>query len=197
MAKMQPKQWKMQDVMNANSPLMKQAFKAPILLWRLGLGPLFGKIVLVMTMTGRTSGQRRRTAAEFYGLNGKKYSVVALGAKADWYKNLAANPHVTVQSADGTQSCKAYRVTDDAELAEVFKLFLRKDAPLTNWYLKSLDVPVDVASVLANKDKIYILGFEPTDEPCPAGLDVDLAWLWPVAFAWLLLFRPRRRSRRR
>ena len=104
---------------------------------------------------------------------------------------------MTVQSADGTQACKAYRVTDDAELAEVFKLFLRKDPPLTKWYMKSLDIPPDEASLLANKDKVYFVCFGPTNEPCPKGLEVDLAWLWPVAFAWLMLFRPRRRSLRK
>lgn len=51
--------------------LLKLLFKTPILLYRLGLGVLVGRLFMVMTTTGRKSGQPRRTAIEFHEFEGK------------------------------------------------------------------------------------------------------------------------------
>ena len=62
-------------------------------LWR-------GVPTLLLTTTGRRSGQKRRTALIF-GQDGDRYVVVASkgGAPADplWYQNLLADPEVEVQ----------------------------------------------------------------------------------------------------
>jgi deazaflavin-dependent oxidoreductase (nitroreductase family) len=79
----------------------RQAFRLPFLLWRLGLGPLFGRVILILTTAGRRSGLPRRAAIEFHKMNGKKYAVSAFGTRAEWYRNILADPHVTIQSADG------------------------------------------------------------------------------------------------
>lgn len=59
-----------------------------------------GATVLILTTTGRRSGQRRSTPL-IYGRHGDLYLVVASrgGAKEppDWYLNLQANPEVNVQ----------------------------------------------------------------------------------------------------
>ncbi len=59
-----------------------------------------GATALLLTVTGRTSGEPRRTAL-YYVADGERYVVVASqgGAPTDpqWYLNLQADPHVTVQ----------------------------------------------------------------------------------------------------
>jgi deazaflavin-dependent oxidoreductase (nitroreductase family) len=165
-------------------------FKAPINFWRLGLGPLTGKIFLLITTTGRVSGLPRRTMVEYHKVDGVKYAACAFGGKADWYRNIQIDPRVTMQSSDGTESAIAYRVDDDEELLAVYQVFKRRDPPLTNWYLSSLGIEDTPEDVLENKDKVYWIGFTPTAEATPPGLDVDLAWLWLVGLlavlgAWL------------
>lgn len=171
----------------------KQVFQAPFVLWRLGLGPLFGRVLLVLSATGRRSGWVRRVALEYHKMNGKKYAVSAFGARSSWYRNILADPHATIQSADGSERVIVRRVTDDQELLDVLRVFLRRDAPITRWYLRSIGVPPDRQAVLENKSRIHLLRFDPSGESAPPGLDVDLAWVWPLALIWLILLRPRRR----
>jgi len=165
----------------------KTATKIPLITWRLGLGPLTGRLFMVLTITGRKSGLPRRAMVEYHRFNNKKYIASGFGADAQWYKNIVANPHITVQTSDGTESVRAIRVTDDDELIDVVNVFSSADtATAINWYLRSYVVEPTPEDIIAKKDRLYILRLDPTNEPTPPGLDVDLAWLWPVALLGLL-----------
>lgn len=174
----------------------KLAFRAPMLLWRLGLGPVVGRLIMVITTTGNKSKLPRRNMAEYYTLNGKKYTVCAYGPKAAWYKNIQADPRVTVQTAAGTESMRAVRVTDDAELHQIIELFEQRNALLTGWYLESLDIQPDKSDLLLKKDRLYLLRFDPTGEPTPPGLEADLKWVWGVIGLIALLLGSLLRMRR-
>jgi deazaflavin-dependent oxidoreductase (nitroreductase family) len=164
--------------------------KAPLGLWRLGLGPIIGKWLLVLTTTGRKSGLPRHTMVEYHVVNGKKYAPSGFGARSQYYQNILADPRVTIQTAGGTERAKAVRVTDDQELLAVFAAFEREDPGfLLQAYFKSLGISGNAANIPAHKDKIFVLRFDPTGEVTPAGLEIDLAWLWPVALLSLLLRR--------
>jgi deazaflavin-dependent oxidoreductase (nitroreductase family) len=158
----------------------KQAFRAPLVLWRMGLGFIIGKVIMVITTTGHKSKLPRHNMAEYYSLNGKKYTVCAYGKRAAWYKNIQADPRVTVQTAEGIESMRAVRVTDDRELIETIELFRQRNLLLTNRYLASLEIKPDYRDLLQKKDRLYLLRFDPTEEPTPPGLQTDLAWLWPA-----------------
>lgn len=166
----------------------KLFFKAPIQLWRLGLGPIIGYVMMLITHTGRRSGLPRRTMVEYHMLKGKKYAPCAFGRKSDWYKNIAADPQVTIQTAYGVERMTAVRVTDDQELLAVYELFKRRSPPLLNWYMQSLGIQHNPADVLAKKDRIYWIRFDETIKPTPPPLATDLIWVWPVALAGLLAF---------
>ncbi len=170
-------------------------FKAPVHLFRMGLAPLIGKIMMLITHTGRKSGLPRRTMVEYHKLNGAKYVPVAFGRKAQWYKNIEADPHVTIQTADGIESMQAVRVTEGRELLTVYNLFARRDPPLLRWYLTSLGIdPDDPRDVLGKKDRIHWLRFDPLEAPTPAPMEADLKWVLPAVAAglvggWLFLRR--------
>jgi deazaflavin-dependent oxidoreductase (nitroreductase family) len=174
-------------------------WRFPLALWLLGLGPIIGRLFLVITVTGRKSGLPRRAVVEYHQLNGKKYIASGFGSESQWYKNLLADPLVTVQSSEGLESMWAVRVTDDDELLAVIDLFSRADTPaFVNWYLRSFDIEPDEADILAKKERLQIIRLEPTNERTPPGLEVDLAWAWPAAILmlWALRFLPGRRGRR-
>ncbi|MCD6288999.1 MAG: nitroreductase family deazaflavin-dependent oxidoreductase [Anaerolineae bacterium] len=160
---------------------LKRMTKFPILLWRLGLGPILGQIFMLLTTTGRKSGLPRRTVIEYHVVNGRVYAPCAFGPKADWYRNIVADPHVTVQTARGMERMIATRVTDDQELLAVYEALHRSDPFILDSYLRSLDIRPDPDDIVAKKDRIYWLRFDPTDEPTPPPQEVDLAWLWPLA----------------
>ena len=169
----------------------KLMFRWPIVLWRLGLAPLVGRSFLLLTTTGRKSGLPRRAMLEYHTLDGRRYIASAWGARADWYRNITANPHVTVQSARGTEAVLAQRVVADEELIELYELFRRRAPVYLRWYLQSLAIQPDRADFLAKQDRIYWLRLDPTDEPTPPALPADLlaVWLLPLAAGlglWLL-----------
>ena len=169
----------------------KLMFRWPIVLWRLGLAPLIGRSFLLLTTTGRKSGQPRRAMLEYHTLGGRRYITSAWGARADWYRNITANSHVTVQSARGTEAVLAQRVVADDELTELYELFRRRAPAYLNWYLQSLAIQPDRADFLTKQNRIYWLRLNPTDEPTPPALPADLlaVWLLPLAAGlglWLL-----------
>ena len=157
-------------------------FKAPLTLWRLGLGPLIGQYLIVITTTGRKSGLPRHTMTEYHTLpNGRPVVPCAFGERAQWFKNIQADPLVTIQMADGAESVRARRITADDELLTTYKLINRRNPVMLQWYLESVGVRVDPEDALAKKDRLVFVTFDPTDSPTPPALQTDLTWVW-----WIL-----------
>jgi deazaflavin-dependent oxidoreductase (nitroreductase family) len=76
------------------------AFRAPVHLYRLGLGGLFGKRLLLLEHLGRTSGKTRRVVLEVvaYDQQARTWTLASgFGTDAQWYRNLKAQPRATIQ----------------------------------------------------------------------------------------------------
>lgn len=80
-------------------PVFKWLFKIPILQYKLGLGWMIGRYILLLTTTGRKSGKPRHTPLEYlYDQENDRYRIAAgWGGQTDWYRNLKKDPKVTVQ----------------------------------------------------------------------------------------------------
>src|SRR5690349_23111331 len=76
------------------------AMSAHIALYRLTRGRLGGENIVLLTTTGKKSGQPR-TKPLYHLKDGSSYFVFASAGGSDknpaWYANLAANPRVTVE----------------------------------------------------------------------------------------------------
>lgn len=91
--------------------------RAPIALYRRGLGLLFGQRLLMLEHVGRTSGETRYVVLETVGRPSANVIVVAsgFGPSAQWYRNLRAQPKCRV-SIGRQQHCPALaRLMDEAE----------------------------------------------------------------------------------
>ena len=176
------------------SDLSRLVWRAPMVLWRLGLGPIVGRLFMIITTSGRKSGLPRSTMVEYHSLNGRKYVASGFGDVSQWYKNIQANPFVTIQTSEGSDSARAIRITEDREILDVVELFRQADsAYFVDFYLRSFDVEPSQEDILAKKDRLHFLRFDPVDEATPPGLEADLVWIWPLALVGLLLFWLRRR----
>ena len=169
----------------------KAMFKWPVQLWRLGLAPLIGHNMVLITHTGRKSGLPRRTMTELHVKSGRKYAPCAFGPRAQWFRNIQADPRVTIQTAGGAESARAVRVTSDEEILALMDYTHPIDRIMILRYMESLDIEPTLEDILAKKDRIYWIRFDPTDEPTPPPLAADLVWVWPavlaiLAVAWLL-----------
>lgn len=167
-------------------------FKWPVQLWRLGLGPLMGHHMMLINHTGRKSGQPRRTMTELYQIEGHKYAPSGFGRRAQWYRNIEADPRVTIQTADGTESMRAQRVVEEKELLTLLEGVQGRSQAMYKLHLASLEIEPTTEDILAKKDRFYWLRFDPTAEPTPPPLPADLVWLWPaalgvVATIWLAI----------
>ena len=80
--------------------LKKFFFRAPLSLYRIGLGGLLGHRFLLLNHTGRKSGQPRQTVLEV--VNHDKatdtyFIASGFGKKSDWYLNILAHPKTNIQ----------------------------------------------------------------------------------------------------
>ncbi|MGA7098554.1 MAG: nitroreductase family deazaflavin-dependent oxidoreductase [Acidimicrobiia bacterium] len=96
------------------SGLERLLFRAPIWLYRARLGFLLGKRFCMIEHRGRKTGRLRRTVLEVVArADGSIYVAAAWGRKAEWLKNLKADPHVVVHSGGGRYETKAILIGDD------------------------------------------------------------------------------------
>src|SRR5574339_21138 len=75
---------------------MKNIQKIHRVLYAIGLGPLVGRLILLLTTTGRKSGMKRVTPLQYERIGNCYYVGAARGMQADWVRNLRASPIVEV-----------------------------------------------------------------------------------------------------
>lgn len=105
---------------------IKNVQKIHRLLYALGLGPLIGKMILLLTTTGRKSGQLRVTPLQYEEINGEYYLGAARGLKADWVRNIQANPRVELRVGAKRVPGQAEVVTDAARMADFLEVRLQR-----------------------------------------------------------------------
>jgi deazaflavin-dependent oxidoreductase (nitroreductase family) len=125
-------------------PIFKWIFKIPILQYRLGLGWMIGKYVLLLSTTGRKSDKLRHTPLEYaYDAEKNRYRVAAGWAgNTDWYRNVRANPSVTVQVGCREFSALAEQASGE-EVAEymmsISQRLPRMDSVWNRWSDRTVD----------------------------------------------------------
>jgi deazaflavin-dependent oxidoreductase (nitroreductase family) len=106
--------------------LRKWFFKSPVSMYRGPIGTVMSKrCVMLLTTIGRKSGLPRTTGVSFMPVGDSYVSFAGWGIQSDWYKNLLANPEVTIQI--GSKKMKATaRPVEDPERRKELMLQMRK-----------------------------------------------------------------------
>jgi deazaflavin-dependent oxidoreductase (nitroreductase family) len=89
-------------------------WRLPIWFYRLGLGGLLGERFLLLTHTGRVSGMPRQAVVEvvYHDAGTNSYYVASgFGERSQWYRNILANPQVTVQVGNRVMAARAERLS--------------------------------------------------------------------------------------
>jgi deazaflavin-dependent oxidoreductase (nitroreductase family) len=113
-------------IVNFDWTKIKNVQKIHRLLYAVGLGQVIGKIILLLTTTGRKSGQPRVTPLQYEEINGEYYLGAARGLQADWVRNLQANSQVEVRVGAKHLHGKAEVVTDPARIADFIEIRLQR-----------------------------------------------------------------------
>ena len=185
--------------MTAENPqseqLLRQMFKVAnrfmVLLFRLGLGNWGNRPetsqVMVLVHKGRKSGLARRTPVNYALVDDQIYCTAAFGSRADWYRNVVADPHVQVWLSDGWYAGEAEEVPpDDPQRNHLMRQVLIASgfaAPLFAGINPKTLSDEKLAEISASYRLIRIY---PTEACTGPGGPGDLAWVWPAATFILL-----------
>ena len=115
-------------------------FKA---LYSLGLGPLVGRVILLLTTTGRKTGLPRVTPLQYEEIDNAIYVASARGVKSDWFRNILANPCVTVQLRSSDFQGIAQPITDPKSIADFLELRRLRHPHMIRAILKAEGLPKD------------------------------------------------------
>jgi len=139
--------------------LMRLIFRAPIFLYRLGLGGLMGKRLLMLTHIGRKSGRPRYAVLEVArhdSSTGTFLVPAAYGRKADWYLNLLKTPEVVVNHRGRQLDVVAETLPMDDAAAE-FGIYTATHPSAAKNLGKLMGVPFDDLRALAEKVPLVAL----------------------------------------
>jgi deazaflavin-dependent oxidoreductase (nitroreductase family) len=199
----------------APGTLNRLLFKAPLVGWRMGLGSVLGKAMIVVTTWGRKSHAPRHTMVSYTALDGRIYISPGWGLQCDWYQNLLADPHVTLQvwlprltgqRGEAILPALARRVVDEEEFRRIAeKLFETGGDSYLKPMLSSLGIEYDFDDMVAKRERIHQVALDlQADEPgnelqkyaYPPAMPADLKWVWAVMAGtfWLGWLIGRRKS---
>lgn len=105
---------------------MKNIQKIHRVLYAIGLGPLIGRIILLLTTTGRRSGMKRVTPLQYEMIDSDYYLGAARGVKADWVRNIQSSPQVEVRVGAKCIAGTAEVVTDPSKFADFMEVRLER-----------------------------------------------------------------------
>ncbi len=106
--------------------VLKWLLLLPMQLVRIGLGwLLIPTPLMILTTKGRKSGQPRHVVLEYRQHGSKIYAVSGWGTQPHWYKNLQADPIVTIQYNGATRCARAHIVENAAEAMRALYMFQR------------------------------------------------------------------------
>jgi deazaflavin-dependent oxidoreductase (nitroreductase family) len=165
--------------------IVKEIYRIPILLYRLGLGKIVGKAILIISTFGRKTGKVHRTPIEYYRHQGKLYVMSGFMDSPDWYQNLQANPHVTLNTDQGVMHAIARKPETEEEWRGAAGFF--KNSPIAIIIAPGLVRKMDDPEFLEEIKDWPVLTFDRTVEPCPPALETDLLWAWPIILLALAL----------
>lgn len=113
-------------VIDPRSGLMRFLFRLPLLLWRMGLGWMLPRSMLVLTTRGRVSGLPRHAMLDYIVHRGEVVIGSAWGGRSQWARNLASDNVVSVETwAGGVTRGYALAITAEADLVALRQRLMR------------------------------------------------------------------------
>jgi deazaflavin-dependent oxidoreductase (nitroreductase family) len=173
------------------SGITRRLLRAPIYLYRMGLGALLDVFhIMILTTRGRKSGQARFTPVEYRRHGTKYYAISAWGQEPDWFKNLEADPCITLRHGPRITSARAHVITDSAEALLALHLFRRPNPFVYDYILARLGrmQQFDARAMPDMAQHYTIVRFNPDagDLSLPT-VQTDLVWVLPVVAGGMAL----------
>lgn len=105
---------------------MKNVQKIHRVLYAIGLGRVIGRLILLLSTTGRKSGLKRVTPLQYERIGSDYYLGSARGLKADWVRNIQSNPQVEIRVGAERFEGQAEVVADPKRFADFLEVRLQR-----------------------------------------------------------------------
>ena len=137
--------------------------RPPQLAYALGLGPLIGRLILLLTTTGRVSGKPRVTPLQYELIGDTIVVGAARGLSSDWVRNLLAYPEVDVRVKSRRFEARAEVIRDPGEIADFLEVRLERRPRMMAAMLKADGIPPQPsrAQLLGYAAKIVVVKLHP------------------------------------
>jgi deazaflavin-dependent oxidoreductase (nitroreductase family) len=109
----------------------------PRLAYAVGLGPLIGRSLLLLTTIGRKTGRRRTVPLTYQERDGIYLVASARGPAADWLKNAQVNPNVEIRVGRHRLAGRAEVITDVTRSAEYLRSQMERNPRLFQRMLRA------------------------------------------------------------
>lgn len=119
--------------------------RAPLLLFRAGLGPVLGKRFLLLHHVGRTTGLDRHVVLEVVAHEtlGPGWTVASgFGPRSDWYRNLRARPKTVIQLGNRYHAVTARFLSPD-DGAQIMADYARRHPRTARRLCAFMGLPAD------------------------------------------------------
>jgi len=168
--------------------ILNKLFMVPM--FRLGMGPFFGNpfsgYIMVLVTVGRKTGKRRSTPLNYAIVGGDVYCLSGWGGKADWCRNVEANPEVSLIMPGGAMAGRAEDVSAIPERAAIVRQIL-KNGGFAGFATGLNAWRVSDERLLAKTEKTSLMRVRPTglaNGACDPG---GWAWIWTVIATVILI----------
>lgn len=148
-------------------------FKSLVPVYRGPLAELLrARCVLLLTTTGRRTGLPRTTGVSFMPLAGRYVVFSGWGIRSDWYRNLLANPEVTIRVGRRRLQATAEPVRDPARRRELMLRMRERSArcgpprllrPLLRM-TRVFDYDAEIALGVAQAEALPVVELVPQDD---------------------------------
>jgi len=145
------------------SGLLRWLLRAPIPVYRAGLGWLFGHRLLMLTHTGRRTHEQRRTVVEVVTYDARTHeSIVAAGwgTATQWYRNIQVSTATEIHTG-GEHYRPVQRFLGEEEAREVLEGYLAAHRFAARFVLRWLGYEWSAAGREEFLRTVRLVGFRP------------------------------------
>lgn len=135
--------------------------RAPRYLYRIGLGRILGKRLVLLEHRGRRTGFARQTVLEVVDADSTSLVVAAAwGENSDWFQNIQADPSVAISSGRIRDALATAKVLGRTDAIGVFERYAADHKTAARGLAKAFHLPFGDAAAMADMVPVVRLSFD-------------------------------------
>jgi len=122
-----------------------------------------GRLVLLLTTTGRKTGRQHTIGLQYELIDGNYYVGAADGVNADWYRNILKNPTIQIQVGAQIIPAIAEMITDAEKITDYLEYRLNRHPMMIRMILRldGIKGKIDRTALAAYSSKISLVVLTP------------------------------------